>query len=42
VVLFVTSTFGGYYAWTFVQNLFVERELLVGEIERQQAKSWRR
>ena len=38
LVLFVASTFGGYYAWTLVQDLFVERELLVGEIERQHTK----
>lgn len=35
LVLFVLSTIGGYYIWTLVQNLFVERELLVNEIERQ-------
>eukprot|EP00750_Incisomonas_marina_P024664 INCI5138.2.p1 GENE.INCI5138.2~~INCI5138.2.p1 ORF type:complete len:1626 (+),score=319.45 INCI5138.2:225-5102(+) len=35
LVLFVLSTIGGYYLWTLVQNLFVERELLVNEIERQ-------
>ena len=32
LVLFVASTGGGYYAWTLVQNLFVERELLVSEV----------
>ena len=35
LVLFILATIGGYYGWTRVQNLFVERELLVNEIERQ-------
>ena len=35
LVLFILATGGGYYVWTLVQNLFVERALLVNEIERQ-------
>lgn len=34
LVLFICATFGGYYGWTLVQNLFVERDHLVNEIVR--------